>query len=170
MKRVAVYPGSFDPLTNGHVDIIRRGLRLFDKVVVGIGIHGKKTPLFNLEEREALICASLNHIEHIGLIAPGDSERVKIVPFQNLVIEFAKDMGAQFIIRGIRNNIDFEYEFAFAHVNTRMTPEIEHVYFMAGEKDHFVSSSIVKELWTFGNRYETMVPEPVFRALENKRR
>jgi len=168
--KIAVYPGSFDPLTNGHIDIIRRALRLFDKVIIGIGIHGKKTPLFTAEERDALIWNSITHIERIGLIPAGDSERIKVVPFQKLVIDFAKDMGAQFIIRGIRNNIDFEYEFAFAHINTRMTPEIEHVYFMAGEKDHFVSSSIVKELWAFGSRYENMVPEPVFKALENKRR
>jgi pantetheine-phosphate adenylyltransferase len=170
MKRVAIYPGSFDPLTNGHLDLIRRGLRTFDKVIIGIGVHNKKTPLFSLEEREALIHASINHIEHLGLITETDSERIKVVPFTNLVVEFAHDVGAQFIIRGIRNNSDFEYEFAFAHINTRMAPELEHIYFMSGEPDHFVSSSIVKELWSFGNNYRNMVPEPVFRALENKRR
>lgn len=168
--RIAVYPGSFDPLTNGHIDIIRRSLTLFDEVIVGIGIHGKKTPLFSPDERDDLIRRSIRSICHMGLISTEDAQRIRIAPFENLVIDFAKEMGARFIIRGIRNNVDFEYEFAFAHINTRMTPEIEHVYFMAGEKDHFVSSSIVKELWTFGNKYETMVPEPVFKALENKRR
>jgi len=103
-------------------------------------------------------------------LAEEDTERVKIVPFRNLVVEFAQEVGAQFIIRGIRNNVDFEAEFAFAHINTRMLPSIEHVYFMSSERDHFVSSSTVKELWSFGNNYRTMVPESVFRALENKRR
>lgn len=168
--RTGLYPGSFDPLTNGHMDIIRRSLRIFDKVVVGIGVHNKKIPLFSLEEREALIIASLDYIRHIGLLSEADTERVKIVPFKNLVIEFAEDVGAETIIRGIRNNVDFEAEFAFAHINTRMAPTIEHVYFMSGEPDHFVSSSIVKELWSFGDNYKTMVPEPVFRALEGKRK
>jgi len=170
MKRIAIYPGSFDPLTNGHLDIIRRGLNAFDKVVVGIGVHNKKAPLFSLEEREALLLSSIDHIVDRDLITREDSERIKIMPFTNLVVEFARDMGAQFIIRGIRNNIDFEYEFAFAHINTRMAPEIEHIYFMSGEPDHFVSSSIVKELWSFGDHYRTMVPEPVFKALEGKRK
>lgn len=170
MSRVAVYPGSFDPLTNGHMDIINRGLRVFDKVIIGIGIHGKKTPLFSAEEREALIRECMDYDLTDALNKKEILSRLDVRPFQNLVIDFAKEVGAQFIIRGIRNNVDFEYEFAFAHINTRMVPEIEHVYFMAGEKDHFVSSSIVKELWSFGSKYETMVPEPVFRALENKRR
>jgi len=168
--KIAAYPGSFDPLTNGHLDLIRRGLRTFDRIVIGIGVHNKKTPFFTLEEREELIRQSLIHIERQGLISEEDSERVKILSFTNLVVEFAQDVGAQFIIRGIRNNIDFEYEFAFAHINTRMVPELEHIYFMSGEPDHFVSSSIVKELWSFGNNYRGMVPEPVFKALENKRR
>ena len=169
-KRTALYPGSFDPLTNGHVDIIRRGLRAFDRVVIGIGIHNKKTPLFTLAEREDLIRQSINGLEYVGLLSKEDVERVKICPFQNLVIEFAQEVGAEFIIRGIRNNVDFEAEFAFAHINTRMLPTIEHIYFMSSEPDHFVSSSVVKELWSFGNNYRTMVPEPVYKALELKRR
>jgi len=169
-KRIALYPGSFDPLTNGHLDLICRGLRAFDKVIVGIGAHNKKVPLFSLEEREELILQSIDYAVDRDLITRDDSERIKIMPFTNLVVEFAQDMHAEFIIRGIRNNIDFEYEFAFAHINTRMAPEIEHIYFMSGEPDHFVSSSIVKELWSFGDKYHTMVPEPVFRALESKRR
>lgn len=167
---VAIYPGSFDPLTNGHLDLIRRGLRVFDKVIIGIGVHNKKIPLFTLEEREALIHASMNHIEHLGLITEEATTRIKVVSFTNLVVEFAEDVGAQFIIRGIRNSTDYADEYQFAHVNTRIAPEIEHIYFMSGEPDHFVSSSIVKELWSFGDNYRTMVPEPVFQALEGKRK
>lgn len=163
--KIAIYPGSFNPPTLGHVDIIRRGLRAFDKVIIGIGVHNKKVPLFSLEEREHLIYQSIRQ-----LIPSDDARRLDVRPFTNLVVEFAQDVGAQFIIRGIRNNIDFEYEFAFSHVNTRIAPEIEHIYFMSGEPDHFISSSIVKELWSFGSNYRTMVPEPVFEALENKRR
>lgn len=169
--KTGLYPGSFDPLTNGHVDIIKRGLRIFDKVIIGIGVHNKKAALFTLEERESLIRESLRN----AITTAPDSTctawgTLEVRPFTNLVVEFAQDVGAQFIIRGIRNNVDFEYEFALAHINTRMAPEIEHVYFMSGEPDHFISSSIVKELWSFGSHYRTMVPEPVFRALENKRR
>ncbi len=161
--RVGLYPGSFDPVTNGHIDIIQRSLRMFDKLIIGIGVHNKKVPLFTLEERRELIYESL-----------GPETRFmagfEVIPFQNLVVEFAEDVGAEFIIRGLRNNTDFEYEFAFAHLNTRINPRIEHIFLMSGEPDHFVSSSAVKELWSFGTNYCTMVPEPVFRALENKRR
>lgn len=170
MSRVAIYPGSFDPLTNGHLDIIRRGVQVFDKVIIGIGVHNKKTPLFSLEERQVLIERSIADDTSQNRISTKDIVKLDIRPFTNLVVEFAQDVGAQFIIRGLRNNIDFEYEFAFAHINTRMAPELEHIYFMSGEPDHFVSSSIVKELWSFGKHYRTMVPEPVFRALEEKRK
>lgn len=160
---IGLYPGSFDPLTNGHIDIINRSRRLFDRLIVGIGIHNKKAPLFTLREREELIHLSMNHT---SVPFPGE---IEVMPFTNLVVEFAHDLGAQFIIRGLRNNIDFEYEFAFTHINSKIDPQIEHIYFMSNEKDHFVSSSIVKELWSFGKNYRTMVPDPVFRALEDKR-
>lgn len=170
MERIAIYPGSFDPLTNGHLDIIKRGLRIFDKVIIGIGVHNKKTPLFTLAEREALIRECMANDVMDALNGKEILSKLSVMPFTNLVVEFAEEVGAQFIIRGIRNNVDFEYEFSFAHINTRMAPDIEHIYFMSGEPDHFVSSSIVKELWSFGTNYRSMVPEPVFRELEKKRR
>lgn len=165
MDKIGLYPASLDPLTNGHLDIIKRSLYIFDKVIIGIGVHNKKIPLFSLGERVELVQQSIDL-----LIPPNDRSRIEILPFTNLVVEFAEDIGAQFIIRGIRNNVDFDYEFAFAHVNTKIAPNIEHVYFMSGESDHFISSSIVKELWSFGDHYRTMVPEPVFKALESKKR
>lgn len=160
--RIGLYPGSFDPLTNGHIDIIHRSLRMFDHLIVGIGVHNKKVPLFTLEERRELIYQSLGS-ETRGMAG------FDVVPFTNLVVEFAEDVGAEFIVRGLRNNVDFEYEFAFAHVNTRINPRIEHIYFMSGQPEHFISSSIVKELWSFGDNYRTMVPEQVFMAMEKKK-
>lgn len=163
--KIALYPTSLDPITNGHLDIIQRSLRIFDHLVIGIGVHNKKIPLFSLDERVELAKQSIN-----SLFPHEYCERLSIKPFTNLVVEFAEEIGAEFVIRGIRNNIDYEYEYSFAHINTRMAPSIEHVYFISGEQDHFISSSIVKELWSFGTKYKAMVPEPVYRALENKRR
>lgn len=170
--RIAIYPGSFDPLTNGHIDLISRSLFFFDRVIVGIGINSKKKPMLSFDERKNLIYKSL--VERLGRSESASEYQVggtyiTIESFDNLVVEFAQKHKARAIIRGLRNNPDFEAEFAFAHINTRMAPEIEHVYFMASEADHFVSSSVVKELWQFGQGYKSMVPQSVFECLETKR-
>jgi pantetheine-phosphate adenylyltransferase len=174
MSRIAVYPGSFDPITSGHMDLIVRGARVFDKVIVGIGVNSKKAPLFSAPERAGLIMASIGeavkYAKKLSLEELDGLMKIEIKEFSGLVVDFAKENNATAIIRGIRNNLDFEAEFAFAHINTRLNPEIEHIYFMASEADHFVSSSVVKELWSFGQGYKSMVPKTVFNALENKRR
>jgi pantetheine-phosphate adenylyltransferase len=170
MKKIGLYPTSADPITNGHIEIIHRSLNLFDEIIIGIGVHNKKIPLFSLEEREELIRQSIVHYERVGFFSEEETERIKICSFKNLVVEFAEEIKADFIIRGIRNVTDYEYEYQFFHVNTRIEPTIEHIYFMSGEEDHFISSSIVKELWSFGNdNYRTMVPEPVYNALKIKK-
>lgn len=163
--RRATYVGSFDPLTMGHLDIIKRSLNIFDHVVIGVGKHPRKDGLFSVEERLRLIKQTIG-----TCIDEEDQHRISADRFDCLAVDFAKAVDAQAIIRGIRNNPDFEAEFAFAHVNMRVSPEIEHIYLMASENDHFVSSSIVKELWLYGTEYKEMVPSPVFNALENKKK
>src|SRR6266568_3530638 len=149
MERVGVYLGSFNPPTLAHIDVLFRSLKLFDRVVVGIGVNAQKTPLFSLEEREQLLRASIHN------------DRVVIKSFNCLAVDFARQEGACAIIRGIRNTTDFEMEYQLTHINARISPDIEHIYLMANEKDHFVSSSVVKELWSYGQHYKTMVPEVV---------
>lgn len=163
MEKIGLYPGSFDPLTNGHVDIIKRASKIFDRIVVGIGINTKKTPLFTFDERREMIVGS------IADALPGTKNFI-VESFDGLLVDFAKHHGACAIIRGLRNGIDFSYEFELAHVNTRMCPDIEHVYFMTSEKDHFVSSSIIKEIWGLGGNYYSMVPHRVRVALESKKK
>ncbi len=162
-SRICAYVGSFDPLTLGHVDLIERSLNMFDRVVIGVGTNSNKAPMFDLDRRIDLIYRGLN-------ATIDDAERITHCEgFNGLAIDFARKHGACAIIRGLRNITDYAYEHQFAHVNMRMAPEIEHVYFMASEKDHFVSSSIVKELWLYGTAYKEMVPGPVFDALEKKK-
>lgn len=162
----AVYVGSFDPVTNGHIDIIERGLKVFDKLIIGVGVNSKKQSLFPLNKRFDLIAASLYYAQ----LLPKYDGRLHLECFEGLAIDFGRKHYANAIIRGIRNNPDFEAEFAFAHINTRMAPEIDHIYFMASEKDHFISSSTVKELSLYGTKYKDMVPYPVFEAMENKKK
>lgn len=161
MKKIAVYAGTFDPLTSGHTDILRRALKVFDKVIVGIGVNSKKTPMFTAIEREHFIKMSFPQEVNTGVLD------VKF--FGGLLVDFANENKAQSIVRGLRNGTDFEYEFQLAHINTRMKPEIEHVYFMASEEDHFVSSSVVKEIHSLGGDVSSMVPLIVLEALNNKK-
>lgn len=163
--RKAVYVGSFDPITLGHVDIIKRGLKIFDRIVIGVGKNSNKKSLFSPEDRLKLIKQTI-----FGYIEEKDWSKVGTEIFNCLAVDFAKTMNAQAVIRGIRNNPDFEAEFAFAHVNMRVAPEIEHIYLMASEEDHFVSSSIVKELSFYGTEYRGMVPEPVFNEIEKRKK
>jgi len=138
--RVGVYPGTFDPVTNGHLDIIARAARLVDRLVVGVAINAGKGPLFTLEERAAMLEAE------VAPIAERNGTVIEVRPFQTLLIHFAREVGADTIIRGLRAVSDFEYEFQMVGMNQRMDPGIETVFLMASERHQFISSRFVKEI------------------------
>jgi pantetheine-phosphate adenylyltransferase len=157
MTRIAVYPGSFDPITNGHVDIIQRSLAVFDRVIVAIAENVRKTPLFSYDERRDLLRAAI-----------GDTDRVEYDAFSGLLIQYCQRRGARTIVRGLRALADFEYEFQFAHMNRRLAPEIDTMFLMTTEENFYVSSSLVKEVASLGGDVSGLVPDPVRRALLRK--
>jgi pantetheine-phosphate adenylyltransferase len=157
--KLAVYPGTFDPITNGHVDILRRSLGLFDRIVVGLAQNVRKGPLFSIEERRAMI-----------LDAVGGDPRVEVDAFSGLLVEYCKRRGARAVIRGLRALADFEYEFQFAHMNRHLAPEVETVFLMTSEESFYVSSSLVKEVALMGGDVARMVPPAVVAALAAKRK
>lgn len=156
MARVAIYPGSFDPLTNGHVSIIERGLRIFDKIIVAIAVNVRKQPLFTVEERESFI-----HTQF------GD-ERVEVDTFQGLLVDYASSRNVRVILRGLRAVSDFEYELQMANMNRKLDDSIDTVFMMTEESDFYVSSSLVKEVASFGGKVEGVVPEHVEEKLIEK--
>jgi pantetheine-phosphate adenylyltransferase len=156
-ERIAVYPGSFDPLTNGHLDILARGRRLADRVIVGILDHEEKTPLFTVEERMAMIR------EIVG----GDTS-VSVSSFTGLLVEFAMRSGATIIVRGLRAVSDYEYELQMALMNRRLAPGIETVFLMAKEEYSYVSSRLVKELARLGGDVTGLVPNLVRQRLGDR--
>jgi pantetheine-phosphate adenylyltransferase len=156
---LAVYPGTFDPITNGHVDILRRSLKIFDRVVVALAENIRKTPLFTLAERRAMIADAL-----------GAEPKLEVDAFQGLLAEYCRRRGATVVIRGLRALADFEYEFQVAHMNRRLAPDVETVFLMTGEDSFYVSSSLVKEVALMGGDVSRMVPSSVAAALADKRK
>jgi len=156
-ERIALYPGSFDPLTNGHLDILSRARRLADKVVVAILENDAKTPLFSVAER----------IEMIREIVR-DDPATPVRSFSGLLVDFAKDSGATLIVRGLRAVSDYEYELQMALMNRRLTPSIETVFLMAKEEYSYVSSRLVKEVARLGGDVSGLVPESVRKRLGDK--
>jgi pantetheine-phosphate adenylyltransferase len=154
---IAVYPGSFDPITKGHVDILRRALGLFDKVIVALAENVRKQALFTLAERAEMIRESVD----------GDG-RVEIDSFEGLLVDYARRRGARAVIRGLRAIADFEYEFQFAHMNRHLAPDVETVFLMTSEESFYVSSSLVKEVAAMGGDITRLVPAAVVAALEKK--
>jgi pantetheine-phosphate adenylyltransferase len=148
--RIAVYPGSFDPLTNGHLDILARARRLADRVIIAILDQDQKTPLFTVEER----------MEMIREIVGGDTS-IAVASFTGLLVEFTKSVGATIIVRGLRAVSDYEYELQMALMNRRLAPGIETVFLMAKEEYSYVSSRLVKELARLGGDVTGLVPNPV---------
>ncbi|GAA0740582.1 MULTISPECIES: pantetheine-phosphate adenylyltransferase [Flavobacteriaceae] len=148
MKR-AIFPGSFDPITLGHYDIIKRGVKLFDEVVVAIGINADKNYMFSLEERKAFIENAFK-----------DEPKVSVVTYEGLTIEFCKKIDAQFILRGLRNPADFEFEKAIAHTNRKLS-KIETVFLLTAAKTSFISSSIVRDVIRNNGDYTVLVPDSV---------
>lgn len=142
--RIAIYPGTFDPVTNGHVDIICRAARLFDRLIVAIAVNTAKEPVFTGEERRELV---RREIAEVG----GDvSGRIEVAPVDGLLVDFASSAGAGFIVRGLRAVSDFDYEFQLASMNAKMAPEIETVCLMASDRHQFIASSLVKEIARLG--------------------
>jgi len=148
---VAVYPGSFDPVTNGHLDVIERASRAFDRLIVAVLRNPRKSPLLALDAR---VDALRTALDSAGLVAPG----VAVQVFDGLTVTFCRERGARFIVRGLRAISDFESEMQLAHNNHRLAPEIDTVFFMTAQEHGFVSSSMVKEIAAFGGDISTMVP------------
>ena len=156
MKRLAVYPGSFDPITNGHLDIVRRALACFDGVIVAVAGNLRKAPLFPVEERILQVREAIA------------DPRLEVDTFDGLLVDYVTRRKARVVIRGLRALADFEYEFQFAHMNRRLAPDIDTLFMMTGEADFFVSSSLVKEVASLGGDISGLVPDGVRRALERK--
>jgi pantetheine-phosphate adenylyltransferase len=150
--RVGLYPGTFDPVTNGHVDVIARAARLMDKLVVGVSISSGKGPLFTLEERVELVTTE------IAEIGARNGAVIEVRPFQGLLVDFARQVGAVMIVRGLRAVSDFDYEFQMAGMNYRMAPDIETVFLMASERHQFIASRLVKEVAALGGDISSFVP------------
>jgi pantetheine-phosphate adenylyltransferase len=160
MTRVAVFPGSFDPITNAHLDVVRRGAALFDRLVIGVLGNPRKAPLFTVDERVALIRAEVADL--------GDS--VAVEAFDGLTVEFAAHHGARFVIRGLRAISDFEAELQMAHTNRRLAPAVDTVFLMTGLEYGYVSSTLAKEIATFGGDVSAMIPPGAARALGERLR
>jgi len=152
-ERVGLYPGTFDPVTNGHLDVIGRAARILDKLVVGVAINIGKSPLFPLEERVDLVRAETD------VIAARTGTVIEVRPFEGLLVGFAQELGASMIIRGLRAVTDFDYEFQMAGMNRRLDHEIEAVFLMASETNQFISSRFVKEIARLGGDVSSFVPK-----------
>ena len=159
MERIAIYPGSFDPVTNGHLDIVERGLQLFDKVIIAILLNPGKNPLFSVAERIEMLSASLKD---------DAQSNVEIDTFDGLLVDFAAKRKANAILRGMRAISDFEYEFQMALMNRRLNREIHTVFLMTGLRWIFTSSSIIKEAARFGGNICGMVPPIVEKRLSER--
>lgn len=157
MGKTAIYPGSFDPITNGHLDLIQRGLKIFDEIIVAIAVNPVKQPLFTIEERVDMIRRVLNH-----------HPRVRIDHFTGLLVDYVRRQNTNVILRGLRAVSDFDYEFQLALMNRRLAPEIETVFLMTSLKWVFLSSSILKEAVSLGGVVEDIVPPLVFQLLREK--
>jgi len=157
MKTIAIYPGTFDPITNGHLDLIKRALRTFDEVIIAVAPSLKKKPLFTLQERLHLINAAVKGLK-----------RTKVDSFNSLLVDYVRKKKGNAILRGLRAISDFEYEFQLAHMNRRLNKNIETVFMMPSEEYSYLTSSIVKEVASFGGSVKGLVPEEVEKALKEK--
>ncbi len=162
MRRIGLYPGTFDPPTNGHIDIFGRAMKLVDELIIGVAVNESKKPLFTLDERVAMVkaeCARLN--------GPGLAE-IKVLPMHGLLMKFAEACGAQIIVRGLRAVQDFEYEFQMTAMNEQLNPDIETVFLMADVRHQAVASRLVKEIASLGGNITPFVTPDVKRALLEK--
>jgi pantetheine-phosphate adenylyltransferase len=159
-ERIGVYPGTFDPIHNGHLDVIRRATRVVDRLVLAVAVNAGKDPMFSLERRAEMLEVEARRLmdgDHVN------GSQLIVRPFDNLLVEFARDVGARLIVRGLRAVSDFEYEFQMAATNARLSPEIETVFLMASETNQFISSRFVKEISRLGGDVSSFV-SPAVRA------
>ena len=159
MGKTAIYPGSFDPITAGHVDILRRGLHMFDRVVVAVAVNMQKQPTFSDAERVEMIRATF-----------AEEPRVDVVSFSGLLVDYARACGIRSVLRGLRAVSDFEYEFQMAGMNSRLTDEVDFIFLMTSEEHFFVSSSLVREVAMNGGDIAGLVPDVVLPYFERRRR
>ena len=157
MKKIAIYPGSFDPITNGHIDLIRRASKLFDKVIVGITQNSKKTSFLNIDDRIQITNTALKNIDNI-----------EVLSFDTLLVDFANAQNAQVILRGLRAVSDFEYEFQLSGMNKHLNPNIETLFMTPAEQYANISSSLVREILSLGGDISAFVPKSVEDHLKSK--
>ncbi|GAB4119499.1 MAG: pantetheine-phosphate adenylyltransferase [Rhodothalassiaceae bacterium] len=157
--RVGLYPGTFDPITYGHLDIIRRGLKLVDRLVIGVATNPSKSPLFSLEERVNMVRGETREL------AQRHAVDIAVKPFDELLMSFAEKIGARVILRGLRAVSDFEYEFQMAGMNAHLNPEVETVFLMADAKYQPIASKLVKEIAAYGGRIDSFIPPRVANAV-----
>jgi pantetheine-phosphate adenylyltransferase len=164
--RIGIYPGTFDPIHNGHLDVIRRATVLVDRLIVAVAINAGKDPLFSLEERARMVETDINAFMAANAL---NGAQVDVVPFKTLLVHFAQERGADLIIRGLRAVSDFEYEFQMAANNRRLSQKIETVFLMASETNQFISSRFVKEIHGLGGDVSSFVSRHVLQRLEARR-
>ncbi|HAE04277.1 MAG TPA: pantetheine-phosphate adenylyltransferase, partial [Gammaproteobacteria bacterium] len=157
MKKIAIYPGSFDPITNGHIDLVHRASKLFDQVIVGITQNSKKSSFLNIDERIQITSDALKNINN-----------VKVLSFDTLLVDFANAQNAQVILRGLRAVSDFEYEFQLSGMNKHLNPNIETLFMTPAEQYANISSSLVREILTLGGDISAFVPKSVENHLKTK--
>ncbi len=164
IPKVIIYPGTFDPLTYGHIDIIERGAKLGGQLIVAVSLNSGKQPLFSIEERTAMVMSEVERI-NVNQI---NTTPVLVKSFSGLLTEFAAEQKATSILRGLRAVADFEYEFQMASINKRLHGELETMFLMAAEQQHFVASRFVKEIALFGGDVSSFVPSNIGQALQEK--
>jgi pantetheine-phosphate adenylyltransferase len=160
----AFYPGSFDPLTNGHVDVLVQALHVAEKVIVAIGIHPGKVPFFSFDEKAELIRKSLTEV------LPEKAANISVVAFGNLVVDAAREHGASLLIRGLRDGTDLDYEMQMAGMNRQMAPDIQTIFLPAGPASRPITATLVRQIATMGGDVSAFVPAAVLEALNSKRK
>ena len=161
-KKIAVYPGTFDPFTYGHLDVVRRASKMFEKIIISVVENSNKTSLFNIKERKKIIDEVI--------INETKLDNIQIKGFNGLLVDHVKDVGAVAVLRGLRALSDFEYEFQMAGINARLSSEFETIFLMASENQQFVASRFVKEIHSLGGDVSSFVPGTVLRHLESKKK